>query len=561
MRRAAPALLGVLACCLLVASCSALDPDGGAVTVGAPERSAADPRSAVAPADQIPGIAEGTACPGTHRPAGWLAAENARSGNRLRTPDGDLDDRSVVGYADRSSTGCGEMVSVQLSGRPGTVRLRAYRIGWYHGDGARLVWTSDDVRVRPQRMPSGAAPPHLVVPAWPVSVTLPVDGTWAPGVYLVVPYAHDDPAGPGIPLVVRNDEGREPILFKASTMTWSAYGTWGGWSLYHGPAGAPPVAAADRARMVALQRPLVDAGYDQMRFMDLPVVEQLERLGPDVGYVTDEDVDARPDVLQQHTEVVSGGHSEYWTRRMYDGLLAAVAHGVNLAFLGANNLWWQARLETSPGASRPDRMVVYRSLKEDPVAARDPQAATVLWGAAPLHRDPAAVLGASHAAIGVRGGLQLLDPPDWFVAGTGLMAGSALPGSVGNEADGYNRRGTNPAGTQVLAAGVLRGAHAPVVVSVDYVTLPSGAAVFTAGSTDWACVPSGRCLDLIPPADTADAVRELTRNVLLTLAAPAAGRTHPAVPVSPFVASDLLPRLTPAAIGTYGGTTQESDGD
>jgi hypothetical protein len=296
-----------------------------------------------------------------------------------------------------------------------------------------------------------------------------------------------------------------------------------------------------------------------MQYMDLPVVRQLEQLGLDVGYVTDEDVDARPGLLLKHAEIVSGGHSEYWTRAMYDGLLAAAGRGVNLAFLGANTLWWQARLERSATASRPDLMAVYRSAADDPAAAEDPGAATVLWAVAPLHRDPAAVLGQSHAAIGARGGLQLLDAPAWFTAGTGLTKGSVLPGAIGNEADGYNRRAANPAATQVLAAGVLNGAHGPVIASAGYVTLPSGAAVFAAGSTNWACIPSGRCVDSVPPAGTVTAVGRLTRNVLLRLAEPGAGRTRPAVPVIPFGATDLLPRLAPAAIGSYGGATPRQE--
>ena len=523
-----------------------------------------EPSTAPAPA---PGLADGPGC-SPSRTTGWLAAENRQDGDPLALPSGLVGAASVVGYADRSSASCGELVTVQLSGPAQAVRLLAYRIGDYRGAGARVVWRSAPFRVAPQPTPSGAAYPHLVEPQWPLTTTVAVDGHWTPGFYLLVPVAAGGTGsaggralGPAIPLTVRDDDSSAPILFKASTLTWNAYDEWGGWSLYHGPTGSGAVAAAARARVVSLHRPLIGSGYGQMQFMDLPVVRQIERLGLDVSYTTDEDVDARPQSLLGHAEIVTGGHGEYWTRSMYDGLLQAAGAGVNLVFLGANNLWWQARLETSPVAARPDRMAVYRVYADDPVTRTDPLSSTTLWGPAPLFRDPAAVLGESHAAIGVHGGLQVIDAPAWFLAGSDLTSGSVLPGSVGNEAAGYNVRGQNPTTTQVLLAGVLRGARGPAVVSSDYSTMPSGAAVFAAGTTDWACIPMGGCSDVTPPATTATAVGILTRNVLLTFSRPRAGLAHPSTPVVPFVAAQLMPRLAPAAIGSYGVPIRENSND
>ncbi|HEX2810857.1 MAG TPA: N,N-dimethylformamidase beta subunit family domain-containing protein, partial [Kineosporiaceae bacterium] len=469
-----------------------------------------------------------------------MAAENARAGTSQHA--GSEDGDAVLGYLDRSSAGCGERIGIHLAVAPGQasrrVWLAAYRIGWYGGKGARLAWRSPTLWVAARAVPSGAAPPHLVTPAWPTSLSMTMDAGWLPGFYLIIPQdaAGAGPAGPAVPLVVRDDGGIEPILVKASTLTWNAYNDWGGWSLYHGPNGSHAEAVADRARVVALHRPLTGSGYRQMKLMDLPVVRLAEQLSAsrriDVAYTTDVDVHRDPAQLTHHAEVVSGGHSEYWTTSMYDGLQAAVAAGVNLVFLGANNLWWHTRLEgggpAAGRAGRPDRQVVYRLLAEDPAARIDPLAATVQWQIAPLFRDPAALLGQSHAAINVDGGLQLLDPPAWFTAGTGLRAGAVLKEAIGNEADGFNPRGHNPAHTQILAAALLTGAHGPVLVSTSYSTQPSGAAVFAAGSTDWACAPTGTCADKTIPASTGRLIGALTSNVLLALSTPRAGLTHPA---------------------------------
>jgi len=466
----------------------------------------------------------------------------------------------VQGYLDADSAASGDTVAVHLGlamGGGRRVRLNAYRIGWYRGSGARRVWTSPTVDVARRVVPSGAPAPHLVVPGWPVTLTIPIDAQWPPGFYLLLPQdSRGRSAGPAVPLVVRDDNGREPILFKASTLTWNAYNEWGGWSLYHGPAGSHAQQVADRARVVSMQRPLVGSGYDQMMTMDVPVVRRIEQVaaarGIDAAYTTDTDVDAAPGQLQAHAEIVSGGHSEYWTTSMYDGLLAAAGSGVNLVFLGANNLWWHARLEGGTPAA-PAREVVYRVQAEDPLASTDPAASTVLWQSAPLSRDPAATLGQGHAGIGVRGSLRLLDPPSWYTAGTGLASDAVLTDAVGNEADGFNVAGHNPDHTQVFAAGLLTGSGGVVLVTTSYSVRPSGAAVYAAGSTDWACAPTGRCGALAVPAATARAVGQLTDNVLIALSTPRAGATHPAAVTLALTPALLRPRLFPQATGTYGG--------
>ncbi|HEY6797610.1 MAG TPA: N,N-dimethylformamidase beta subunit family domain-containing protein [Kineosporiaceae bacterium] len=503
-------------------------------------------------------------------PTGWVRGENSRPGTAV--PSGTPRGPAVLGYLDAGAVGCGDTVQAHFALAPAArqvrlpavrrVRLAAYRIGWYGGAGARRVWQSAPFPVPVGAVAAADSTTHLVTPRWPVDLRIWVDAGWAPGFYLLYPLdLAGAVAGPAVPLVVRDPAGTEPILFTASTLTWNAYNEWGGWSLYHGPSGSPAEAVANRARVVALQRPLSGSGYDQLQFMDLPVVRRLEHLaasaGVDVAYTTDVSVDADPQQLLHHAEIVHGGHSEYWTTAMYDGLQAAADAGVNLVFLGANNLWWHARLEGgSTGA--PEREVVYRVLAEDPLRAGDPASATVLWSSAPLRRDPATILGQSHAGIGVHGGLKLLDPPAWYLAGTGLAAGSVLPGVVGNEADGFNPAAHNPPDTQVFAVGLLTGPGAPVTVSTSYSTRPSGAAVFAAGTTDWACEPTGHCKGLTVAPSVARAVGAMTDNVLVALDTPRAGLTHPARTGAVTTLATILAATLPAAArGTYGGAVSE----
>jgi hypothetical protein len=239
--------------------------------------------------------------------------------------------------------------------------------------------------------------------------------------------------------------------------------------------------------------------------------------------------------------------------------------GINLLFLGANNLWWHTRLATINSSDpEPDRQIVYRSAVGDP--SRGTLAdLTLLWSQWPEHRDPAAILGESHAGINVHGGYQLLGAPTWMLAGTGLhpgtvdRPGSVLPMAVGNEADGYNALANDPSNLTVVAAGVLRGATGPVTASAGYYVAASGAGVFAAGSTDWACALQGDCFDQRVPDGTTAALRQITTNIVTAFALPRAGSTHPSEPGVTPPAAQLQVVLDPAAIGSYGVSDSDEE--
>ena len=62
---------------------------------------------------------------------------------------------------------------------------------------------------------------------------------------------------------------------------------------------------------------------------------------------------------------------------MYDGAYAARDHGVSLAFITSNEIYWQVRYEPSADG-RPRRTLVgYKDFQHDPVA--NPALRTILW--------------------------------------------------------------------------------------------------------------------------------------------------------------------------------------
>lgn len=481
---------------------------------------------------------------------GWVARENALRGTPRWRP---ASHGGVQLYVDDPSLACGDRLTVRLGGTGArAARVRVVRLGWYGGAGAREVWRSAPVDVPASPEPG---PRDHVVPdaAWPTTVSTDVGPTWVPGLYLAETLSRGSVAGAAA-FVVRNDAVPSPLAVVDSNLTWAAYSQAGGASLYRGPTrrGATHAATVGaRAWSVSLLRPTTGSGLKQLLAYDVPLAQLTDRLGLAADHVLDTDLELRPSVLRGHAGVVLPGHAEYWTRRGYDALQSLEDAGVNVADLGANALYWQARVSHDV-SGRPLATSVFRDLTRDPVAARTPDLATVRWQDRPLSRPPSAVVGEAYAAAFARGGLVLRHPPAWLVAGSGGGDGLVLPGVVLNEADGARAQDpAAPAEVQVVAEGVLLGTQ-PVVVSTSYATLPSGAAVFDAGSTTWLCALTDVCPEGHVSPAASQVLLGITANVLRGFGTLRWGASHPAhrsVPTSP---AQLLPDLPAAAIGRHG---------
>jgi hypothetical protein len=469
---------------------------------------------------------------------GWLRAENRLAGttgwqDAKRTRAG-----SVNGYLNRDSVQCGDTVTAYLSS-PAPVSqasLSAYRMGYYGGDGGRLIWQAEDVTLEPQPKAAVTGTELLTAAPWRPTLSFRITKRWTPGYYLLVVRAPDQTAS-SIPLVVRADGDRAPLGFQASVLTYQAYNTFGGHSAYAGPS-----RKASASTEVSFDRPYEDGGYYSPYQYELPLVREIEKLGIDTDYFTDTDTDADPAQLRRHKGVITGGHSEYWTKQMYDGAVAARQAGVNIGFFGANAVYTAARLTGSPlGPDR--RVVIRRSLAGDPLAERDPSQATVNWSAPPLNRPEAALIGEGYGYLGANGSLRVLHPTSWVFAGTGVTAGEVLRNTVGGEYDQVDvNQPTTPPTVDVLAAIPIRSLSGQAgMASTTYYVATSQAGVFDAGTTYWPCVLSGDCLHLDPtPPAVRQVVTRMTDNLLIAFAAGPAGRSHPSTPSWPPSAEGLV---------------------
>lgn len=469
---------------------------------------------------------------------GWLRKENALAGttgweDAKRTRAG-----SVNGYLNRDSAQCGDTVTAYLSSLAPLSRasLSAYRMGYYGGAGGRLIWQVTDITLEPQPKAAVSGGNLLTVAPWQPTLRFRITGRWTPGYYLLVVRAPGQTAS-SIPLVVRADGDRAPLGFQASVLTYQAYNTFGGHSAY---ANSPRKAVASTE--VSFDRPYEDGGYYSPYQYELPLVREIEKLGIDTDYFTDIDTDHDPGQLRRYKGVVIGGHSEYWTKRMYDGAVAARQAGVNIAFFGANAVYTAARLAGSPlGPDR--RVVIRRTVVGDALAAREPSLATVNWAAPPLNRPEAALTGEGYGYLGASGSLRVLHPESWLFAGTGVTAGQVLRNTVGGEYDQVDvNQPTTPADVDVLAAIPIRFLNGRAgMATTTYYVAASHAGVFDAGTTYWPCVISGDCLHLAPTPPAARAVvTRVTDNVLLAFAAGPAGLEHASTPNWPPTPEGLV---------------------
>lgn len=480
--------------------------------------------------------------------ADWLAHERNLPGTSdWRRANTELSPRVTL-YPDRPSAGCGESVDVRLGGRGAqAVVVRAYRVGWYSGAGARLVWSSSPVDV-PRAAPAPVRGRAVPSPRWTTTVRLPVDQRWPPGLYLLVAQVHGRPSGEA-GFVVRDDAAQGAAAVMYSNLTWAAYSLAGGASLYRGATGS----SDSRALSVAVQRPLMFHSGSPLLTYDVPVAQLLDRAGVAADPLVDTDVDAWPSLLVHRTEVVLPGHSEYWTRAMFDALTQARNAGANIADLGANDMYWHARVGYD-ATGAPTSLFVARVQTLDPLARQDPQSATVQWRHAPLLRNPSAVIGQSYTAVRARGGLVVGPVPQWLGGIPGFVAGAVLPHAAWNEVNGI-RPGTYPVpdGIQVLAQGVLRRAgFDDQPVSTTYYSSRAGGGVFDTGSTYWPCLVMRACEGFVIAAAERATLWQVMQRVLVDFQTPSWGALHPSQPSRLPGVTTLRTSLPAAAIGTYG---------
>jgi hypothetical protein len=450
--------------------------------------------------------------------APWLIAENAKPGTLNWICNHVQPDHALEGFASQVSAVPGDDVALFVNTAARAVQAQVYRMGYYQGLGSRLVLQTDFVAAKPQPAPVVTPGTATVSCPWTPTMTLNVTRDWPPGCYLL------KLVGSGgeeqfVPLTIRDDASMASYVLQNSVTTWQAYNLWGHYSLYYGVSPGGKQDFANRARVVSFDRPYPQtwaSGAADFVGNELPLLFHLESLGLDLTYWTDVDLHARPHLLANHHCLFSLGHDEYWSQPMRQAAAQANANGVNLAFLGANAVYRQIRLE--PSSVGPNRLeVCYKSATEDPLAREQPALTTVNWGEAPVNNPEQTLIGSMYQSVGAKADMVVTDASSWFYNGCNLTDGHTLPQVILGEYDRYVPALPGPHNADVLA-------HSPVPgqsnwSDITYYTAPgNGGGVLASGSASFVSMLSttGAIPSLVIPGPfpgVTDLIRRAMENV------------------------------------------------
>jgi hypothetical protein len=404
----------------------------------------------------------------TNRDASLIRHENERPGTRdwqltrVRVNKGEYRTSLIEGYCSHQSILAGQTLNIFVSTEPARrFTIDLYRVGYYGGDGARLMTTLGPLKGTTQPVPEMTpAPARLRECQWESSIEFEIPADWPSGVYLgkltTIPDARSEPYWQSYVVFVVRDDRPADILFQCSDNTWQAYNRWPvNESLYTHPDGAhaPNVAVSfDRpyGKYVQVVEAALSVGSGEFLLFEYPLCYWLEQHGYDVTYGSNSDtIDAA--FLTRCRTFLSVGHDEYWDIRQYKAAEAAIDAGVNFLWLSggavfivspfsANSSGQPKRIITRDGSYGPIRDDEYASYKH------------LFAGLTDKGPDERNIIGARSVVPFNGGGDWTCTKPDhWIFKGTGMKYGESIPGLVGWEHHG--EPDLERPGLEVLAEG------------------------------------------------------------------------------------------------------------
>ncbi|WEJ59332.1 DUF4082 domain-containing protein [Devosia sp. FJ2-5-3] len=338
-----------------------------------------------------------------------IVLENMKQG----TPESewliDQHDSTIEGFASQFTLNHGETVDFKISTDSKNYKIDVYRLGYYNGDGARLMHTINRNLTTAQSQPLPIFDPETkLVDAgnWSVTASWDIPDDAVSGVYFAKLTRLDGSMGENmIPFIVRNDEAPSDVTFQTADTTWQAYNWWGGYNFYGGVDGG---LRTGRASKVSYNRPIItrDGGFaagpqDYIFGAEYSAIRFLEQNGYDINYISGIDAAADGAQLLNSKIFLSVGHDEYWSAEQRANVEAARDSGVNLSFWSGNEVYWQTRWETSiDGTGTPYKTLVSYKERWDNRDS-DPDGTTSTW------RDP--VLGSGKPENALTGTMFTVD--------------------------------------------------------------------------------------------------------------------------------------------------------
>jgi methionine-rich copper-binding protein CopC len=529
-----------------------------------------------------------------------VACENTKPG----TPDWVVSaiDDSIVGYTSDISYAPGNTVNFKVKTDASAYTVNIYRLGYYGGDGARLVTTLHRTtrQTQPNCLTPDAATGLTDCGNWATSMTWTVPSDQVSGLYYAVLDRDDTHGESEIAFVLRDDTSHSDVMFQTSDATWQAYNTYGngsepgnGNSLYSGSSNGN----GGSAYKVSYNRPIIGGETENFIFnAEYPMLKFLEANGYDLSYTTDVDTARRGNLITNHKVFMPVGHDEYWSNEQRASVENARAAGVNMAFMTGNDAFWKTRWENSSDSSAsPWRtMVCYKETKAgqvDPTNTwtgtwRDPRYTPPKDGNRPENsllgqiftvngrRDDSMSVPAAYGKMRLWRGTALAN----MAANTSY---TFQPGTLGYEWDTVEDNGFQPPGvaqmsrTTVAMTGqyVLQnygdvydsGTKTHALTMYRY--QPSGALIFAAGTVQWAWGVEDEHLFRTATPTSDVRIKQATVNLLadmgaqpVTLQSGLSLATKSTDTTPPVVSIGSTPPPTVAAPYTITGTVGDSAG-
>ncbi|MGC2222053.1 MAG: DUF4082 domain-containing protein [Methylocella sp.] len=339
-----------------------------------------------------------------------IVTENQLPGTPQSTWDlSQVGSQTIEGFTDNISVNHGTTINFKVKTATNHWKIDIYRLGYYQGNGARLITTITKTAAQTQPAPiHDATTGQYDAGNWAVTASWAVPASAVSGVYLAKLTDLNTTTNQNqIPFIVRADESTSDIVFQTSDTTWHAYNGWygGDCTSIDGPdlygasasvAGPGGDSAPGRAYKVSYNRPIATRNYcgtyaDTTDFLfgaEYAALNWLEQNGYNVSYIAEVDTSRSGALLQNHKIFISAGHDEYWDTVARAKVLAARKAGVNLAFLSGNEVFWKTRWEPSiDGTSTPYRaLVCYKETRHN--APLDPLDASPTWEWTGSWEDP-----------------------------------------------------------------------------------------------------------------------------------------------------------------------------
>jgi hypothetical protein len=424
----------------------------------------------------------------------------------------------IEGYVSQTSAAGGDSIRFYVSTNPAArFTIDLYRLGWYGGDGGRLMGrlgpfdgiTQPDPPIGPKRLRDCA---------WQPSAELTIPSDWPSGVYVGKLTSAAEGWQSYVIFIVRDDR-RADFLFQVSDTTWQAYNRWPSqFALYDD--GQHPWYWGGGVQ-VGFDRPygkycqILDAplstGSGEFFLWEFPLAYWMESLGCDVTYISNLDTHRDAAGLARAKGFLSVGHDEYWTIEMFENVRAAIRSGVNVAFLSGNAVCGRIKLDLRARAF--ERVGVFGP----PGGMRDFENMKSLEHVRPYANE---LIGA-HSTGPVTGGADWVcsQAEHWIYAGTGMQRGDRIEGLIGWE---WHGDPADIAGLEIVATAPTQSAPGEPNGGQYTATVypgPRGNFVFNAATCWWAdglSAPPGYVRPKVytEPKGPDPRVQRITRNVL-----------------------------------------------